>query len=104
VVTGLTNMVIADVPTPIAVPFAFFPMTEESSSGIIVPTFQDTRRQGYSLQNGGYYLALSDYYDLAILGDYYTNGSYALRFQSSYAVKYKFNGNFNIRFENLNTK
>lgn len=101
VVTGLTHMVIANVPTPIAVPFAFFPMTEESSSGIIVPTFQDTRRQGYSLQNGGYYLALSDYYDLAILGDYYTNGSYALRFQSSYAVKYKFNGNFNIRFENL---
>ena len=101
VVTGFTNMVIANVPTPIAIPFAFFPMTEESSSGIIIPTFQDTRRQGYSLQNGGYYLALSDYYDLAILGDYYTNGSYGLRFQSSYALKYRFNGGFNVRFENI---
>lgn len=101
VVTGLTNMVIADVPTPIAIPFAFFPMTETSQSGLIVPTFQDTRRQGYSLQNGGYYLALSDYYDLAIMGDYYTNGSWALRFESSYAYMYKFRGNFNIRFENL---
>jgi lipopolysaccharide assembly outer membrane protein LptD (OstA) len=101
VVTGLTNMVIADVPTPIAIPFAFFPMTETSQSGLIVPTFQDTRRQGYSLQNGGYYLALSDYYDLAIMGDYYTNGSWALRFESSYAWMYKFRGNFNIRFENL---
>jgi lipopolysaccharide assembly outer membrane protein LptD (OstA) len=100
VVTGLTNMVIADVPTPIAIPFAFFPMTESSQSGLIVPTFQDTRRQGYSLQNGGYYLALSDYYDLAIMGDYYTNGSYALRFESSYAWMYKFRGNFNVRFEN----
>ncbi|UPQ79127.1 LPS-assembly protein LptD [Flavobacterium azooxidireducens] len=100
VVTGLTNMVIADVPTPIAIPFAFFPMTDTSQSGLIIPTFQDTRRQGYSLQNGGYYLALSDYYDLSVMGDYYTNGSWALRFESSYAWMYKFRGNFNIRFEN----
>ena len=69
VVTGLTNMVIADVPTPIALPFAFFPMTEESQSGVIIPTFNDTRTRGYSLQNGGYYFALSKYFDLATLGD-----------------------------------
>lgn len=100
VVTGLTNLVIADVPTPIGLPFAFFPMTNEARSGIIVPTFQDTRRQGYSLQNGGLYLALSKYYDLAILGDYFTNGSYALRFESNYGLRYRFNGNFNVRFEN----
>ena len=101
VVTGLTNMVIANVPTPLALPFAFFPMTEESQSGIIIPTFNDTRQRGYSLQNGGYYFALSKNYDLAVLGDYYTNGSYALRFESSYAQRYKFRGNVNIRYENL---
>ena len=101
VVTGLTNMVIADVPTPLALPFAFFPMTEESQSGIIIPTFNDTRTRGYSLQNGGYYFALSKYFDLATLGDYYTNGSYALRFESNYAKRYKFRGNVNVRFENL---
>lgn len=101
VVTGLTNMVIADVPTPIGLPFAFFPMTETSQSGVIMPTFQDTRNQGYSLQNGGYYLALSDYYDLAILADYYTNGSYGMRFESSYAKRYSFRGNVNVRFEEL---
>ncbi len=101
VVTGLTNMVIADVPTPLALPFAFFPMSETSQSGLIIPTWNDTRQQGYSLQNGGYYLALSDYYDLAILGDYYTNGSYATRFESNYAQRYRFRGNVNFRFENL---
>ena len=46
------------------------------------------------------YFALSDYYDLAILGDYYTNGSYALRAESAYAKRYKFNGRINLRFEN----
>ncbi len=100
VVAGLTNLVIADVPTPIGLPFAYFPMTEESTSGFIVPTPGQSNRQGYFLQNGGYYFALSDYYDLAVLGDYYTNGSYGLRLESSYAKRYKFNGRVNFRFEN----
>ena len=102
-VIGLTHMVIANVPTPLIMPFAFFPMTETSESGIIMPTFNDTRQRGFALQNGGYYFALSDNYDLAILGDYYTNGSYALRAETSYAKRYKYNGNINIRFENLIT-
>jgi len=102
-VVGFTHLVIANVPTPIALPFAFFPMSETSQSGIIMPTFNDTRLRGYSLQNGGYYFALSDNYDLALLGDYYTNGSYALRGESAYAKRYKYRGNVNIRFENLIT-
>lgn len=100
VVTGLTNMVIAGVPTPIGVPFAFFPMTEEATSGLIIPTFGQTNQQGYFLQNGGYYFAISDKLDLALLGDYYTNGSYALRAETNYAKRYKYRGNLNFRYEN----
>src|SRR5690606_31741177 len=58
VVAGLTNMVIADVPTPIGLPFAYFPMTEEATSGFIIPTPGQSNQQGYFLQNGGYYFAL----------------------------------------------
>ena len=102
VVTGLTNMVIANVPTPLALPFAFFPMGKETSiSGLILPSYNDSNSRGFSLQNGGYYFALSDNYNLTALGDYYTNGSYALRFESSYAKRYNYRGNFNVRFENL---
>ena len=100
VVVGTTNLWIENVPTPIALPFAFFPITEKSHSGIIPPSYGQNASRGYSLQNGGYYFALSDKYDLLVSGDYYTNGSYATRFQSTYANKYKFNGNVNIRFEN----
>ncbi|HEX8269669.1 MAG TPA: putative LPS assembly protein LptD [Flavobacterium sp.] len=103
VVIGSTNMVIADVPTPIWLPFAFFPMSEKSQSGLILPSYNDSNLRGFSLQNGGYYFALSDNYDLAVLGDYYTNGSYALRFESRYAKRYRFNGNVQVRFENLIT-
>ncbi len=104
VVTGVTNMVIANVPTPIALPFAFFPMSKETSiSGILLPSYNDSNIRGFSLQNGGYYFALSDNYDLTILGDYYTNGSYGMRFESNYAKRYNYKGNVNVRFENLIT-
>ena len=100
VVMNSTQMYIADVPTPIWLPFGYFPMSEKSTSGFIMPTPGQNNQQGYFLQNGGYYFALSDNYDLAVLGDYYTNGSYGLRTETSYAKRYKFNGRANIRFEN----
>ena len=101
IVTGLTNMVIAGVPTPLFLPFAYFPISKETStSGIILPSYNDSNTRGFSLQNGGYYFALSDHYDLTAVGDYYTNGSYGLGFQSSYADKYHYQGNVNVRFEN----
>jgi lipopolysaccharide assembly outer membrane protein LptD (OstA) len=103
IVTGMSQMYIYDVPTPIAIPFAYFPMSKKQTSGIIFPSFgEDTGNdRGYFLQNGGYYFAISDYVDLAVLGDYYTNGSYGLRIESNYAVRYKFRGNFSFRYENL---
>ena len=101
VVVGFTNMVIADVPTPLALPFAFFPMSEKSTSGILIPSYGDSQERGFSLQNLGYYFALGDHYDLAVLGDYYTNGSYGLRAETNYAKRYAFSGIFNVRFENL---
>ena len=101
IVTGLTNMYIADVPTPIGLPFAFFPLTEDRASGFIIPTIGDNSDRGFFFQNGGYYLALNDYLDLTLLGDYYTNGSYGLRAESTYSLRYKFRGNINIRYESL---
>lgn len=101
VVTGLTNMYIADVPTPIGLPFAYFPLTENRTSGFIIPTIGDNNNRGFFFQNGGYYFAINDFVDLTLLGDYYTNGSYGLRGESSYALRYKFRGNVSIRYENL---
>ncbi|KXO00284.1 organic solvent tolerance protein OstA [Aequorivita aquimaris] len=101
VVTGLTNMYIADVPTPVGLPFAYFPLTEDRTSGFIIPSFGDNNSRGFFFQNGGYYFAISEYLDLSLLGDYYTNGSYALRGETSYALRYKFKGNVSARFEKL---
>jgi len=101
IVTGLTNMYIADVPTPVGLPFAYFPLTEDRTSGFIIPTIGENNNRGFFFQNGGYYFAINDYLDLTLLGDYYTNGSYALRGESSYANRYRFRGNVSLRYENL---
>ncbi|QAA80672.1 LPS-assembly protein LptD [Aequorivita sp. H23M31] len=101
IVTGLTNMYIADVPTPVGLPFAYFPLTEDRTSGFIIPSFGENNSRGFFFQNGGYYFAISDYLDISAMGDYYTNGSYALRGESSYVMRYKFRGNVSVRFENL---
>ncbi|WP_179315415.1 putative LPS assembly protein LptD [Winogradskyella undariae] len=101
VIVGPTYMEIYGVPTPIALPFAFFPMTKTQTSGLIVPSFGEDSNRGYNLQNGGYYFAISDYLDLAVLGDYYTNGSYGFSIESNYALRYKYSGNVSFRYENL---
>ena len=101
IITGPTNMFIADVPTPVGVPFAYFPSSQTKESGFIIPSIGESNLRGYYIQNGGYYFALSDYVDLSLIADYYTNGSYGLRGDSQYNLRYKFKGNFSFRYENL---
>ncbi|WP_086475437.1 putative LPS assembly protein LptD [Arenibacter amylolyticus] len=103
VIAGFSNLYIADVPTPIALPFAYFPLTVGRTAGLMMPTFGSDPGRGYFLQNGGYYLPINDYVDLTLTGDLYTNGSYGLRTQSIYTKRYKYRGNINFRYENLIT-
>lgn len=100
-VAGTSQLVIADVPTPIALPFAYVPLTKGRTSGVLMPTWGDNNNQGYFLQNGGYYFVVNDNFDLALLGDIYTNGSWGMRAESGYAKRYRFSGNFNFKYENL---
>ncbi len=98
VVTGPAFMVLEDLPLPIAVPFGYFPFSEKYQSGILVPTFGEDYNRGFYLRNGGYYLALGQYADLAITGEIYTRGSWGLSAQSSYSKRYKYSGSFSTNY------
>ena len=100
-ISGLSNLYIADVPTPLFLPFAYFPMTENRATGFLFPTIGENFNRGYFLQNGGYYFVINDNLDVATLGDYYTNGSYGFRVESNYNKRYRYRGNFSFRYENL---
>lgn len=101
IVIGFSNLVVKDVPTPLFLPFAYIPLTEGRSSGFLMPTWGENNDQGFFLQNGGYYFAINDHVDLAVLADIYTNGSWGIRTASTYAFKYKFSGNFSFSYEYL---
>ena len=103
IIAGFSNMYLVDVPTPIALPFAYFPLTTGRTGGLQFPTFGNDPQRGYFLNNFGYYFPVSDYLDLFVSGDFYTNGSYGFRTQSVYTKRYKYRGNINFRFENLVT-
>jgi len=101
VVTQFAFLELFDIPTPLMLPFGFFPTTDKRKSGIIIPTYGSSQYRGYFLKNGGFYWAASDYFDLSATGDVYTKGGFGLQGQSNYKVRYKFNGNFNVRYNLL---
>ncbi|TNE26965.1 MAG: hypothetical protein EP346_13300 [Bacteroidetes bacterium] len=103
VVTGPAFLRVADVTTPLFVPFGFFPMQERRASGIIIPSYTDQIDRGFGLLGGGYYWAVNDYVDLIFTGDIYTKGTYALNLGSNYRVKYAYSGNISAGFSRLRT-
>ena len=101
IIVGSSNLVLADIPTPIFLPFAYFPISETSVSGFLIPSFDTgSSSRGIGIQNGGYYFAINDYMDLTVLGDAYSNGSWGTRLRSNYRKRYRFGGSFNFNFEN----
>ena len=98
VVFGPAQLVVEDVPLPIAVPFGFFPMSSSYSSGFIMPTYGDESNRGFYLRDGGYYFAISDKMDLKVLGEIYTKGSWGLSAASTYSKRYKYSGSFNASY------
>ena len=99
VFSGPAWLVVEDVPLPIAIPFAYFPMTSSYSSGFIMPTYGDESTRGFYLRDGGYYFALSDMMDLKLTGEIFTKGSWGIGAQTTYKKRYKYNGNFYFNYQ-----
>ena len=102
-VFGPAYPVIADVPLPIGLPFGFIPKRPDRASGILFPTFGEEKSRGFYLRDLGLYFVIGNYFDIAVTGDIYTLGSWALDLNSRYKVNYKCNGNFSLTFSNDQT-
>lgn len=100
VVFGPAYLVVADVPLPLAIPYGFFPFTKSYSSGFIMPTYGDESSRGFYLRDGGYYFAINDKWDLKLLGEIYTKGSWGLSVASNYNKRYRYSGSFYFSYQN----
>jgi len=103
VVFGPAYLVVADVPLPFAIPYGFFPFTKSYSSGFIRPSYGDENSRGFYLRDGGYYFAMSDKWDLKLLGEIYTKGSWGFSAASNYKKRYKYSGSFLFSYQDTKT-
>ena len=103
VVFGPAYLVVADVPVPLAIPYGFFPFTKSYSSGFIMPSYGDESARGFYLRDGGYYFAINDKWDLKLLGEVYTKGSWGLSAASNYRKRYRYSGSFYFSYQDTKT-
>ena len=98
IVSGPAYMVVEDIPIPLAIPFGYFPINTQYSSGILFPTLGEEQSRGFYAKGLGYYFAINDYIDLAATADIYSKGSWSLSLASSYKWRYRFGGSFNFSY------
>ena len=103
IITGPACLYIADIPTPLCVPFGYFPNKIGRQSGILIPSYGESSNLGFFLKDGGFYFGNSEYVDLALRGDIYSNGSYAIGANSNYNERYQYNGKLNIKYSDIVT-
>jgi lipopolysaccharide export system protein LptA len=101
IVTGPAYLVIADVPTPLIIPFGFFPITKGQRNGIIIPKFANEESpsgRGFGLLDGGYYFHVKSFADMRVTGSIFSKGSWIGSVASSYVKRYRFNGSISFNY------
>lgn len=94
VITGPIQLYIEEVPTPLIMPFAILPFSDKRSAGILIPSFGEREDVGFFLNSLGYYQPIGEHFDLKILTDIYTKGSWNFRPEMNYKKNYRYSGNF----------
>jgi hypothetical protein len=98
IISGVCNITIEGVPTPLFLPFGLFPVSETHKSGFVLPTYTVEQQRGLGLLNGGYYLYINDHVDLLTQANIYTKGSYAISGISTYSNIYHYAGAVNLSY------
>ena len=99
VVVGPSNLELMGIPTPLVLPFGFFPISDSRTAGLIFPqdyTFSPT--WGFGLENIGYYTPINENLDASLTGDIYFNGTYGLHLTTNYKKIYKYTGSLNLNW------
>ena len=104
-VVGPSNLEIGGVPTPLWLPFGFFPLKIGAKTGLLFPKdYQYSESYGFGLEGMGWYFPFSDQWDLALTTDVYMKGSVRLHANSNYRKRYKYNGNLSLSLAYLRTE
>ncbi|WP_238750134.1 putative LPS assembly protein LptD [Neolewinella maritima] len=101
-IIGPSNLEIMGVPTPLWLPFGFFPLKSGRSSGLLFPSdYQYSPQWGFGFQGIGWFFPLGEHVNLTATGDIYLNGTYTINLASSYRRRYKYSGNASFSYRRL---
>jgi len=103
VISGPFYLKFGNVPIPLGFIFGMFPQPKTTVSGIIMPSYGEEKRRGFYLREGGYYFAVSDYFDLRLTGSIYSKGSYGATIATNYKKRYAYNGNLKFNYNKSKT-
>ena len=98
-VIGVSYLEIEKVPTPVILPFGFFPLFKNKHHGLIIPRdYENSQQLGFGFRDVGYYFPISDRIQTTLLTDIYLRGSYKLGLNTEYKTRYKYNGRLLISY------
>lgn len=104
-VVGPSNIEIGGIPTPLWLPFGFFPISPGKRTGLLFPGgYEYSERWGFGLEGVGWYFPFSDKMDLQLRSDIYLKGTFRVHALSNYRKRYKYNGNANVSFAYLRSE
>ncbi len=101
IITGPAYLTFFNIPTPLILPFGYFPSSNKQSSGVLIPSYGESENLGFFLKNGGYYFTISEKLDLQLRGDLYSKGSWSLKSLFRYKKRYKYSGNVNLNYSKM---
>ncbi len=98
VYTGPVQLYLFDIPTPLWLPFGFFPNVPGRRSGPLAPSYGQDQRKGLFLRDWGWYFALNAYTDLQLRASVWSRGSFEVNPIFRYRKRYNYNGQIDLTY------
>lgn len=100
VVVGPSNLEIMGVPTPLWLPFGFFPIAKGRRTGLIFPRdYEYSPSLGFGIRDIGWFFPLGEHFNLSLTANIYLKGTWGLNAYSQYRKRYKYNGSLRLGFD-----
>lgn len=100
VVIGPSRLEIMNVPTPLWLPFGFFPITSGRRSGLLFPRdYEYSQQWGFGIRDIGWFFPLGDNFNLTLTGNIYLKGTWGITASSQYRKRYKYSGNLQLGYD-----
>jgi hypothetical protein len=107
IISKRMNIYFRDISTPIGLPFLAIPQSKQKINmqkrGFLIPKLAPASIFGIGFTDLGYYLPINDSLHTTFLGNLYSSGSYSISNITEYRIKYKFNGNLKIEYQQNNS-